>query len=115
MRKSRRCAVRFSLAEVIETVAAVLCTAAAVAFLCLGCCSIGVDRKADGAWSASYYSYGLWTSIGRLEVDVSTNGVARLRMDNLGSDVSTNHAAIVDSSAGVAGVVVEGVVRGISK
>ena len=80
-----------------------------------GCRYIDVRRNVDGSWHAKYYSYGLWTSLGSLEVNVATNGLARLRMNDLGSDVSTNHVSIVDASgkvvAEITGEVVEHLVK----
>jgi len=74
-----------------------------------------VNRNADGSWQAKYYSYGLWTSLGSLEVNVTTNGLAYLRMNDLGSDVSMNHVTIVDASgkvvAEITGEVVERLVN----
>lgn len=87
--------------------------------LCLafsaGCRYVDIDKCSDGSWHAKYYSYGLWTTLGSLEVDVSTNGVAHLKMSDLGSDVSTNHVTIVDASgrivAEITGEVVERIVK----
>lgn len=80
-----------------------------------GCRYIDVDRNVDGSWHAKYYSYGLWTSLGSLEVNVTTNGLAHLKMNDLGSDVSTNHVTIVDASgkviAEITGEVVEHLVK----
>lgn len=70
-------------------------------FFAAGCRYIDVHRNVDGSWHAKYYSYGLWTSLGSLEVNVATNGLACLRMNDLGSDVSTNHVSIVDASGKV--------------
>ena len=83
---------RFSLAKI----ATCLCLAVAA-----GCRYVDVNRNVDGSWHARYYSYGLWTSLGSLEVSVTTNGIAYLRMNDLGSDVSTNHVTIVDASGKV--------------
>lgn len=89
--------------------------AAALLLFGAGCRYIDVDREADGSWHARYYSYGLWTSLGQLEVNVTTNGLAHLRMNDLGSDMSTNHVTIVDSSgkvvAEITGEVVERIVK----
>ena len=80
-----------------------------------GCRNIDVEKHADGSWRAHYYSYGLMTTLGALEVEVTTNGVAHLKMDDLGSDMSTNHVTIVDSSgkivAEITGTVVEKLIR----
>ena len=97
---------RFSLAKI----AACLCLAVAA-----GCRYVDVNRNVDGSWHARYYSYGLWTNLGSLEVSVTTNGIAYLRMNDLGSDVSTNHVTIVDASgkvvAEITGEVIERLVK----
>jgi len=98
--------VRFSSAKLL----ACLCLA-----LSAGCRYVDVDKCADGSWHAKYYSYGLWTTLGSLEVNVTTNGIAHLKMSDLGSDVSTNHVTIVDSTgkvvAEITGEVVERLVK----
>lgn len=97
---------RFSLSKI----AACLCLAIAA-----GCRYVDVNRNVDGSWQARYYSYGLWTSLGYLEVNVTTNGIAYLKMNDLGSDTSTNHVTIVDASgkivAEITGEVIERLVK----
>lgn len=97
---------RFSLAKA---------TTCILLLLGAGCRYFDVARNADGSWKATYYSYGLWTSIGYLEVDVPTNGVVHLKMSDLGTDMSTNHVTVVDSSgkvvAEITGEVVERIVK----
>lgn len=97
---------RFSLSKI----AACLCLAIAA-----GCRYVDVNRNVDGSWQARYYSYGLWTSLGYLEVNVTTNGIAYLKMNDLGSDASTNHVTIVDASgkivAEITGEVIERLVK----
>ena len=94
----------------LSKIAVCLCLAIAA-----GCRYVDVNRNVDGSWQARYYSYGLWTSLGYLEVNVTTNGIAYLRMNDLGSDVSTNHVTIVDASgkvvAEITGEVIERLVK----
>ena len=94
----------------LSKIAVCLCLAIAA-----GCRYVDVNRNVDGSWQARYYSYGLWTSLGYLEVNVTTNGIAYLRMNDLGSDVSTNHVTIVDASgkvvAEITGEVIESLVK----
>ena len=94
----------------LSKIAVCLCLAVAT-----GCRYVDVNRNVDGSWQARYYSYGLWTSLGYLEVNVTTNGIAYLRMNDLGSDVSTNHVTIVDASgkvvAEITGEVIERLVK----
>ena len=86
----------------------------ALGLIALGCRSIKARMEADGSWEASYYSYGLFTTLGALQVSVGTNGVASLYLDDLSTDVSTNHVLIVDSSgrvvAEIAGEIIKKVV-----
>jgi len=98
--------VRFSLTKLLSC----LCLAVTA-----GCRYIDVNRNADGSWRAKYYSYGLWTSLGSLEVNVTTNGLAHLRMNDLGSDVSTNHVTIVDASGKIAAEITGEVVERLVK
>ena len=74
----------------------------ASAVLLVGACrSVHVERHADRSWKASYWSYGTFTSLGNLEFELSTNGVVRLRIDDLNADMSTNHYTVVDKSGKV--------------
>lgn len=84
-------------------------------FALAGCRYVDVERRVDGSWEAHYYSYGLWSTLGSLDVDVGTNGLVRLSLNDVNSDVSTNHVTIVDSTgkvvAEIAGEIVERVVK----
>lgn len=88
---------------------------AACALLAGGCRYVNVEKHSDGSWEARYYSYGLWSTLGQLDVVVGTNGIAKLTLNDLGSDVSTNHVRIVDSAgkvvAEVTGAIVDAVIR----
>ena len=88
---------------------------AALALALCGCRYVDVEKHSDGSWEAKYYSYGLWSTLGSLDVVVGTNGIAKLTLNDVNSDVSTNHVKIVDSAgkvvAEVTGAIVEAVVR----
>lgn len=80
-----------------------------------GCRYVHVEKHGDGSWEAKYYSYGLWSTLGKLDVVVGTNGIAKLTLNDVNSDVSTNHVRIVDAAgsvvAEITGAIVEAVVR----
>ena len=91
------------------------CSLVALALALGGCRYVDVEKHSDGSWEAKYYSYGLWSTLGSLDVVVGTNGIAKLTLNDVNSDVSTNHVKIVDSAgkvvAEVTGAIVEAVVR----
>lgn len=87
----------------------------ALLLLGAGCRFVDVDYSDDGSWRAKYYSYGVWTSLGFLDVSVSTNGTVRLKMDDLNSDVSTNHVTIVDSNGKVLAEVTSEIIGVLAK
>lgn len=66
----------------------------------------------EGGWDARYFSYGLLTSFGQLEVRVTTNAVSFM-MTDLNSDVSTNHTQIIIAGGEAAGEIVEHVIEGL--
>ena len=107
-----------------------LCVFAACALVALGCRSITVHKHdpvffqppgqtnvvmfAEGGWDAKYWSYGLFTSFGHLEVTIGTN-VVSLALNDLNSDVSTNHVSIIVAGGEAAGEIAEGIVQGLKK
>ena len=78
-----------------------------------GCRSIHAEKHADGSWQADYHSWGLFTDLGYLSIDVSTNGVAKLTLNDLTTDMSTNHIAIISASGDFTGEIAEHVIQGI--
>lgn len=107
-----------------------LCILAACALLALGCRSIAVHKHdpvvwtppgqtnvvcvVEGGWDATYYSYGVWTSFGSLGVTIGTN-VVSLTLNDLNSDISTNHVSIIVAGGTAAGEIAEGIVQGLKK
>lgn len=103
----------------------------AIVFLaCAGCRSISVHKRdpvvfappgqtnvvcvVEGGWDASYYSYGVWTSFGSLGVTIGTN-VVSLTLNDLSSDVSTNHTQIIIAGGEAAGETAEAIINGLKK
>jgi hypothetical protein len=102
----------------------------AAALLALGCRSISVHKHdpvvyvppgqtnvvciVEGGWDASYYSYGVWTSFGSLGVTIGTN-VVSLALNDLNSDVSTNHTQIIVAGGEAAGEIAEAIINGLKK
>ena len=78
-----------------------------------GCRAIDAEKRADGSWEAHYRSYGLFTDLGYLDIQVETNGVAHLTLNDLTADMSTNHIAIISASGDFAGEVAEHVIKGL--
>lgn len=107
-----------------------LCVLGACALLALGCRSISVHKHdpvvyvppgqtnvvciVEGGWDASYYSYGVWTSFGSLGVTIGTN-VVSLTLNDLNSDVSTNHTQIIIAGGEAAGEIAEAIINGLKK
>ena len=107
-----------------------LCVLGACALLALGCRSISVHKHdpvlfqppgqtnvvciVEGGWDASYYSYGVWTSFGSLGVTIGTN-VVSLTLNDLNSDVSTNHTQIIVAGGEAAGEIAEAIINGLKK
>ena len=107
-----------------------LCVFAACALVALGCRSITVHKHdpvvytppgqtnvvciVEGGWDASYYSYGVWTSFGSLGVTIGTN-VVSLTLNDLNSDVSTNHTQIIIAGGEAAGEIAEHIVDALKK
>ena len=107
-----------------------LCVLGACALLALGCRSISVHKHdpvvyvppgqtnvvciVEGGWDASYYSYGVWTSFGSLGVAIGTNAVS-LTLNDLNSDVSTNHTQIIIAGGEAAGEIAEHIVDALKK
>ena len=85
----------------------------AAAMCCSGCRSIDAEKRADGSWEAHYRSWGLFTDLGYLDIQVGTNGVAHLTLNDLSTDVSTNHVAIITASGDFAGEIAEHVIEGL--
>lgn len=102
----------------------------AAALLALGCRSISVHKHdpvvytppgqtnvvciVEGGWDASYCSYGVWTSLGSLGVTIGTN-VVSLTLNDLNSDVSTNHTQILIAGGDAAGKIAEHIVDALKK
>ena len=80
-----------------------------------GCRAIDAEKRADGSWYAHYRSYGLFSELGHLNIEVATNGVVRLELDDFSSDMSTNHIAIISASGDFAGEIAEHVIEGIKQ
>lgn len=103
MRRSTRSQMRFLL------------SVAAACLLLAGCRSVYAEKHADGSWVADYRSWGLFTDLGRLYIEVGTNGIVRLELNDLVADMSTNHVEIVSASGEfvgeVAGEIVEHLAR----
>lgn len=107
-----------------------LCVLGASALIALGCRSISVHKHdpvvytppgqtnvvciVEGGWDASYYSYGVWTSFGSLGVTIGTN-VVSLTLNDLNSDVSTNHTQIIIAGGDAAGEIAEHIVDALKK
>ncbi len=107
-----------------------LCVLGACALLALGCRSISVHKHdpvvytppgqtnvvciVEGGWDASYYSYGVWTSFGSLGVTIGTN-VVSLALNDLNSDVSTNHTQIIIAGGEAAGEIAEHIIDALKK
>ena len=108
----------------------VLAACVAAALLALGCRSITVHKHdpvfytppgqtnvvcfAEGGWDAKYFSYGVWTTFGHLEVTLGTN-VVSLALNDLNSDVSTNHTQIIVAGGEAAGEIAEAIINGLKK
>lgn len=102
----------------------------ACALFALGCRSIAVHKHdpvfwtppgqtnvvcvAEGGWDATYYSYGVWTSFGSLGVTIGTN-VVSLTLNDLNSDVSTNHVQIIVAGGEAAGEIAEHIIDALKK
>lgn len=90
-----------------------LLVGAAIGLFFAGCRTVYAEKYADGSWMAHYHSYGLWTDLGYLTIVVGTNGVAQLTLNDLRTDMSTNHIAIISASGDFAGEIAEHVIKGL--
>lgn len=81
----------------------------------VGCRTIYAEKHTDGSWIASYRSWGVFTDLGYLNIVVGTNGVATLTLNDLTTDMSTNHVAIITASGDFAGEIAEHVIDGLKK
>ena len=80
-----------------------------------GCRTIDAEKHADGSWEAHYRSYGVFSELGHLNINIDTNGIVHLELDDFSTDMSTNHVAIVTASGDFAGEIAEHVIEGLSK
>lgn len=67
----------------------------------------------DGGWDAKYWSYGVFTSLGRLEVGVTTNRTVTVSLSDFHTDMSANHVVIIDAVGKAAGEIAAEVVEAL--
>lgn len=71
----------------------------------------GVITVVPGGWTASYWSYGVFTTFGGLGLETCTNGLIRVSITDMNSGMSTNNVAVIDaagkSTAEIAAAVVK--------
>jgi len=67
----------------------------------------------EGGWEAKYRSYGVFTNLGRLEIDLTTNRAVRVCLDDLTTDVSSNHVYVITATGTATGEVVKKAIEGL--
>lgn len=99
---------------------------AAVGFFLAGCRSIRVEKHdpevivssnsvivVEGGWEAKYWSYGMLTSLGRLDIGIATNHAVTVSLSDLRADMSTNHVIIVNAAGESAGEIAKKIIEGL--
>lgn len=97
--------------KLVSKIAAIVFFGTSLVIASYGCRSIRVKKHdpdvvvssnsvivVEGGWEADYWSYGVFTSLGRLDIDIATNHTVTVSLRDLQTDMSTNHVVIIDAS-----------------
>ena len=96
--------------------AAVKVAMAAVILAATGCCrTIDIVVNGEGAWEAHYANYGLKTDVSSIEAEKTAEGVIKVKVEGLTTDVSAENKEIVAAGGTAVGNVAEKIIDGIKK
>lgn len=103
-----------------------IAAAGVIATLAVACRSIRVEKHdpvivqvesnrwivAEGGWDAKYYSYGVFTRLGRLGIELSTNRSVRVELDDYNGEMSSNNVIVIEASGEAIGEVIKNAIQG---
>ena len=96
--------------------AAVKVAMAAVILTATGCCrTIDIVVNGEGTWEAHYANYGLKTDVSSIEAEKTAEGVVKVKVKGLTTDVSAENKEIVAAGGTAVGNVAEKIIDGIKK
>ena len=76
-------------------------------------CYRSIELIREGEYSLTYTAVGLKTDVSKIEAEKTTNGIVRVLVEGVATDVSERNAKIVESSGTAVGNVAQKVVEGM--
>lgn len=99
---------------ITEKVPAIIAAVVCAAFLA-GCMRTIDIVKNDAGWEVHYTNLGLKTDVSSIEAEKTAEGVIKVKVKGLTTDVSAEHKEIVAAGGTAVGNVAEKVIEGIKK
>lgn len=110
----------------LRSILACAATAGVISLTLAACRSIRVEKHdpvvvqvesnrwivADGGWDAKYYSYGVFTKLGRLGIEISTNRSVRVELDDYNGEMSSNNVIVIEASGEAIGEIIKRAIQG---
>ena len=84
----------------------------AVSILLTGCYR-SIELLREGEYSLTYTAVGLKTDVSKIEAEKTTNGLVRVFIEGVSTDVSERNAKIIESSGTAVGNIAEKVIEGV--
>ena len=76
-------------------------------------CYRSIELLREGEYSLTYTAVGLKTDVSKIEAEKMTNGLVRVLVEGVATDVSERNAKIIESSGSAVGNIAEKVVEGM--
>ena len=76
-------------------------------------CYRSIELVREGEYSLTYMAVGLKTDVSKIEAEKTTNGLVRVFIEGVSTDVSERNAKIIESSGTAVGNIAEKVIEGV--